>query len=460
MKKYFYNKYPVLTAILFAICVSPSIFWEIIKLFAPGSGVGIFGVIAFAFYIAIAVAIIIPIYAFLWSKGKKRGIVIFNIILFTFICNFFVSVYAGFNLKIYQISLPILVLLCMCLNSIEKKFLLKYADLMIVLFTIAFCCIENINHMNKVTLNAFDKKVGYKGIYNDEKYKIPYMYDEISKFPKEIKYACPYFKAKKDGKASYLNMYNENIFTDFDNVIELEPYKNATNKNDWQKIYFKVSKNGKFGLYEINLKHCKEGRLTIPCEHEDIQVNGSNDFEKDGMFYAIVKNNDKYDLYAKVDYPSWKTSNTNFENFVKILSDKSYISIDRDFEDTVKIKKIYKEVDPKSYRCSKITTEKGVFYLSEKYIINRENSLYYKIEDFKFKPIEQTSDAELNRIYLEKQIERRMLEQTKQMKLRQEQALKRREEIKKDIQLRFQERKQRKIRYTGNTSLPLPREID
>lgn len=282
-----------------------------------GGGVGIYG----TFFVTVLFFMVIPIYITLFiivDAIVNPNISIISFLL-TLIFYLIFSLYIIPDLKILSIILGILVVTAtIYINKSKKNSKLRYTTISILITAIILFFINSYNNATTSTGNILTGNSGYKGKYCNkygeqtcEEYSIPAKYKKIS--PLYISQydktnVCPYFAVKnKDGTLGYIDRNNNNILDEFEDAIfvnDIIGYTSSGTPINADSFYFKVKKNGKYGLYEFHKYKCGEHKLVIPIEYEADDIKLYADFPSRIQF-IITKKNNLYNLYFR----SYRTDN-------------------------------------------------------------------------------------------------------------------------------------------------------
>ncbi|MBR1617067.1 hypothetical protein IJ670_02840 [bacterium] len=301
------------------------------------------------------------------------------------------------------------VLILSLINLFKKSYILKHSGMAIVILSIlinifmiqTFTLDKFIltflpkfllrnkpsNVISQRTKSIFTNKVGYKLKYcpngtTCKEYKIPKQYDKIAVLNNVS--GCPYFKAYIGDKKIYIDKDNKQILPEFDTVEYVEPNsKNNVAISD--NYYFKVSKDDKYGLYQLPKYRCSYSKMVIPCEADDIQLQHDSKIQ-----FIIVKKNGLYSLYARLD--KFDGPPNIREDFELLYENQRNIKILTNTRkpNTIKIKYercIYEyyskncknEYDYSTENCTKIKVDDGIVYLCYEKImqpLDKYNTLY------------------------------------------------------------------------------------
>jgi len=216
---------------------------------------------------------------------------------------------------IYLIFAPLALLIFY--NLLNKNSLFRHSTVAIVIFMIIFHGIIQTNRNTPYIYNVLTKEQGYKSLYcyNNKcsKYFIPIEYEKLS----SIGGGCNFFEAVKDGKNTIINYKNADIFPE----AEEATYINSNNTNKFK--YFKVKKDKKYGIYEIEHDFCPKSnnympriKEIIPCIYDKLEIIKKNEFSNIGateIALVIAQKDNFYDLYIETEY-SKKRKRTDKES--------------------------------------------------------------------------------------------------------------------------------------------------
>lgn len=371
------------------ICVVSYIVWFAIEYFlyqtfVVNSGIGI--IITFPLFILFSVCsfIFTGVYVYIATSKDKTVVGITNYFLSVLLGGAIIGYFASFNLEIYTVAVAVITGIIVYIYSNHYKNIWSYSWLIIAAFTAIFIFWQNDESIKDSNNNIFTQKQGFVSVYCEKsdkckKYTIPSIYDSINRISSDNNYACPYFAVQKNGKTTYINRFNKNIFKDYDDAQLIDIYKYTEKPIVSSFLYFKVKKDGKFGLYEIQTISCDENQnigLSFPCIYDDIDVNAIKDGGVQQLNYVITKQNNNMSLYYKHGEFTRK--------YKQIYSNKRSIKFENNDNSSVRMDNGL-SVNPRDYNYIKVIIDDVPEYIGYDMrirCINKRRNIY-TMENFK-----------------------------------------------------------------------------
>ena len=358
MKNEIRKNFTAISLVLIFI-VAPVLFLKITFWYGGGYGLwAVFVTLPLAIILTPIIIGLILLYIYLWATDKKTGFLIFNLIILS------------------------------------------------TLIPLALITIENFL-INKPQTSIITQKKGFYGKYCNKitseciKYKIQKKYDDIKliKSSRTPKYFCPYFIAKTNGKTNYIDKENNIIFSEYDNAYIVEE------KNDFEQPFI-IEKNGKYGVYILDLINCDVKKLAIPIKYEKVYFDSVKNKHFSTKRFIIAFNNNLVDVYVARDekdgYSDYKLVYKDLKSFflaketitannpkilVKIGNRERYLKqhYAKQFRELER-KKLIRNNDIIEKEITeddvKVYVDNEVEYIGKKILrkLNRNSNVYYEIE--------------------------------------------------------------------------------